>query len=157
MSQFRLYSKTHLSKFMSQVAELKIIPDEPELWNIWNGIEEVPISEKMFYGWMKGLMDNINVDPFDANDSKVFSHKRVEGFIRRIVEGRDRLTQVKQRKLRVVERLDLGQCGKQKVMGNLAKDDLRKLWLSISCQITRDNLSDYTKFLIEQLSCRPSI
>nr|QBK85218.1 MAG: hypothetical protein LCIVAC01_00270 [Iridovirus LCIVAC01] len=110
---------------MSQVAELEIIPDKSELWNIWNGIEEVPISEKMFYGWMKGLMDNFNVDPFDANDSKVFSHKRVEGFIRRIVEGRDRL--------------------------NLAKDDLRKLWLSISCQITRDNLSDYTKFLINNL------
>jgi len=129
MSQFRLYSKTHLSKFMSQVAELKIIPDEPELWNIWNGIEEVPISEKMFYGWMKGLMDNINVDPFDANDSKVFSHKRVERFIQRIASSDT----------------------------PLAKDDLRKLWLSISCKIKRENLLDYTKFLIEQLSCRPSI
>jgi hypothetical protein len=124
MSQFRLYSKMHLSKFMSQVAELEIIPNEPGLWKIWNEIEEVPISEKMFYGWMKGLMDNFNGDPFDVNDAKVFSHKRVELFIRRIVSEGSFVT---------------------------TKDDLRKLWLSFPCQIKRDNLSDYTKFLIEQL------
>jgi hypothetical protein len=113
---------------MSQVAELEIIPNEPGLWKIWNEIEEVPISEKLFYRWMKGVMDNVNSDPFvqnDFNDPKVYSHKRVQLFITRIVSEGSFIT---------------------------TKDDLCKLWLSIFCQIKKENLLDYTKFLIEQLN-----
>ncbi len=74
---------------------------------------------------MKGIMDNINTDPFvqsDFNDPKVYSHKRVQLFITRIVAE-----------------------------SSLTINDLNKLWLSIFCQIKKENLLDYTKFLIEQL------